>query len=230
MNAKEINMSRLVGIYLDVKDAVIEHGFAWEIDWQADKRFESINESDFLREAAWTVLSAGFRESVIRRLFGPFSRAFLNWSSARHINTKREYCRQKALRLFGHKGKIRAILDIAFIVSSLGFDTVKQRIRLKKEIYLQSLPYIGPVTSLHLAKNLGLPTVKPDRHLLRISSAAGYDSPLEMCREISKHTGESIQVIDITLWRYATLVSNYTAVFAPLSNYCRPGENYNGHQ
>ena len=58
----------LLDVYLDAKEAVVAQGFAWEIDWQAERRLDRIGESEFLRESAWTVLSAGFREVIVRRL------------------------------------------------------------------------------------------------------------------------------------------------------------------
>jgi len=39
--------------------------------------------------------------------------------------------------------------------------------------FLQQLPFIGPVTAFHLAKNLGIEAVKPDRHLCRLSKLLG---------------------------------------------------------
>jgi len=35
--------------------------------------------------------------------------------------------------------------------------------------FLMSLPYVGAVTWRHLAKNLGLPVAKADRHLVRLA-------------------------------------------------------------
>lgn len=218
----EDRASRLVDVYLTAKDAVIAHGFAWEIDWQADRRFERIQESEFLRESAWTVLSAGFRESVIRKLFGRLSEAFLEWRSARLIYERRRDCRVAALQVFGNERKIAAILDIAGIVAECGFGAIRRRINENGVSFLQTLPYIGPVTAFHLAKNLGFPVVKPDRHMQRIARAAGFRSPLELCEVIANRVGDPIQVIDIVLWRYATLFSNYVAAFTPLSSPCCP--------
>lgn len=57
--------SRSLGIsYLTIKRFVIDAGYASEVDWQADVEFDQTSESDFLREAAWVVLSSGFRECV----------------------------------------------------------------------------------------------------------------------------------------------------------------------
>jgi hypothetical protein len=206
----------LLDVYLNAKEAVVARGFAWEIDWQADRRLERIDEPEFLRESAWTVLSAGFREAVVRRLFVPMCDAFLGMRSAALIQANRARCRRAALRVFNHRGKVNAILDIACIVDEMGFECIRQRIRQEKVQFLQTLPYIGSITAFHLAKNLGLPVAKPDRHLQRIADAAGFSSPQELCQLISDRLGEPVQVVDVVLWRYATLFSDYVRVFAAL--------------
>lgn len=203
----------LLDAYLTAKEAVVARGFAWEIDWQTERRLDQIDESEFLRQSAWTVLSAGFRETVVRRLFLPVCDAFLGMRSAAVIQANRARCRQAALRVFNHRGKVNAILDIASIVDKMGFECVRRQIEQEEVRFLQTLPYIGSITAFHLAKNLGLPVVKPDRHLRRIAAAAGFSSPLELCQLISDHLGEPIHVVDVVLWRYATLFSDYVMVF-----------------
>lgn len=204
----------LLDAYLTAKEAVIARGFAWEIDWQAERCLDRVDESQFLRESAWTVLSAGFREAVVRRLFGPICDAFLGMQSAAAIQANRARCRRDALKVFNHRRKVNAILDIACMVDEMGFERVRRHIQQDGVRFLQTLPYIGSVTAFHLAKNLGLPVVKPDRHLQRIAAAAGFSSPQELCQLISDHFGEPVQVVDVVLWRYATLFSNYVIVFA----------------
>ncbi len=204
----------LLDVYLTAKEAVIARGFAWEIDWQAERRLDRIDECQFLRESAWTVLSAGFRETVLRRLFAPICDAFLGMRSAATIQANRARCRRAALRVFNNRRKVNAILDIAAIVDEMGFDRVRHQIEQDEVRFLQTLPYIGSITAFHLAKNLGLSVVKPDRHLQRIAAAAGFSSPLELCQLISDHLGEPVQVVDVVLWRYATLFSDYVVVFA----------------
>lgn len=204
----------LLDVYLTAKDEVVARGFAWEIDWQAERRLDRIGESEFLRESAWTVLSAGFREAIVRRLFYPVCEAFLGMRSAAEIQANRARCRRDALKVFSNRRKVNAILDIASIVDEMGFERVRRQIEQEEVRFLQTLPYIGSITAFHLAKNLGLPVVKPDRHLQRIAAAAGFTSPLELCQLISDHLGEPVQVVDVVLWRYATLCSDYVMVFA----------------
>lgn len=202
-------LRRVVGFYLLAKAVVIDQGFAEEIAWQNELRLWNLHEGPFLREAAWVVLSAGMRETVIRERFPKLSRAFHHWRGARAIILTARASRRNALRVFNHPKKIDSIIEIACAIETLGFDALKLRICLEGISYLRSLPFIGPVTSYHLAKNIGLDVVKPDRHLQRISNLAGYTSPTIFCQEISACVGDRLSVVDLVLWRYATLNPGY---------------------
>jgi thermostable 8-oxoguanine DNA glycosylase len=68
---------------------------------------------------------------------------------------------------------------------------------------------MGPTTACHLAKNLGVVLVKPDRHLTRIAVKTGYKSAERMCRTIAEVVGDSLSVIDIVIWRYATIAGSF---------------------
>ena len=78
--------------------------------------------------------------------------------------------------------------------------------------WLTTLPWIGPVTKYHLARNLDIDTVKPDRHLVRLTERFGYENPLKMCEIIQKETNERLGVIDIVLWRYCNLTRSKVTI------------------
>jgi hypothetical protein len=210
--------SQLAALYLTAKQAVIGAGFHQEIDWQSSLQFESVHETDFLRESAWVVLSAGFRESVLRRKFPAIEDAFLKWQSAKAITESRACCRRSAISIFAHRRKIDAIISIAEEVYKSGFTHVKERIGREGVSFLQTFPYIGPVTACHLAKNLGLNMAKPDRHLVRAAQSAGICSPQKMCEIIHHVVGDSVAVIDIVIWRYATINPQYSKEFGTVSS------------
>ena len=203
------DVRHLASLYLDAKRAVVQRGFGWEIDWQASLEFDRLTESTFLQEAAWVVLTAGMRESVVRRRFNDVSEAFFQWSSAKDIVDSRRQCRHRALAVFNHRAKIEAILGIAHRTACLSFEWIKSRILEQGVSYLRRLPFIGPVTSFHLAKNIGLQTAKPDRHLVRIAALFGFPSAQTMCETIAQEVCDSVSVIDVVLWRYATLHIDY---------------------
>ena len=205
---------KIGNIYIKIKEAVLGEGFAAEIDWQDNIRFSHITECDFLREAAWVVLSSGMREKVIRQKFPAISTAFFSWENANKISMHSEQCSVRALAIFRNRKKIDAIITIAKEISTGGYETFKMHIRDKGVDFIQTLPFMGPATSYHLAKNIGLDVVKPDRHLLRVAASAGYENPRLLCEDICESIGDRISVIDLVIWRFATLKPNYLEYFA----------------
>lgn len=210
---RQIGTSQLLEAYLTAHELVVASGFAAEIDWQDGQCLDAVSESDFLREAAWVILSAGMRETVVRGRFGRVTTAFYDWQSADVIARRRDQCIRRASVAFNHVGKLSAIGDVAIRLAEVGFEVFRDRLRSDGLNELQRLPFIGPVTRYHLAKNLGLDVVKPDRHLVRMAHAAGFDEPEAMCRIVAEVTGDRLATIDIVLWRFATLERGYLKWF-----------------
>lgn len=204
----------LIGCYLDAKSTVIEFGYADEIDWQDTSSLEGTTETDFLREAAWVVLSSGMRESVIRKKFKAITGAFLDWRNSALIVKNQHQCIENALKFFGHQKKINAIMEICQRIDFEGYDNFKIGITKSGVSSLQTLPYIGQITCFHLAKNIGIDVVKPDRHLVRMSESLGFTSPEQLCSQISEFVGDSLRVVDIVLWRFATIQPKYLEHFS----------------
>ncbi len=203
----------LVEIYLTAKEAVIASGYGHEIDWQDTRKLMSLTESEFLQESAWVILCAGMKEIVIRRIFQNISSVFMHWIDAISIIESAELCKAKALVIFNHPRKISAILSICKKVSELGFERIRNLIYTQGVDFLKTFDFIGPITCYHLAKNIGLDVVKPDRHLMRIANVTKFSNPYELCCLISEMTGDRIAVVDLVLWRYATINTGYVSFF-----------------
>jgi hypothetical protein len=218
----DLKTEELVQAYLYARNAVVAAGFLDEIQYHESLCFDWVKESDFLREAAWVILCSGTSEAVIRRKFPHITHAFLDWRSAQSIVENRNRSRAAALVLYAHAGKIDAILEIASAIARDGFPFIRASIKRSGVDYLRHFSYLGPATSFHLAKNIGLNVVKPDRHLVRISSVFGYDSPREMCQKISAAIGDRVPVVDTVFWRYATIERMYTSRFRELLNQGAP--------
>ena len=211
---KRLSDECVVEQYRVIKMVLIKLGYSKEIEWQDSLDFDIVSETIFLRESAWVVLSSGMRETVVRRLFPAFSTCFFDWRSATRIAENSSTCARKALSVFGHTGKVNAIIRIAERLEFEGFESLKNKIVDNSIQTLQSLPFVGPVTSFHLAKNLGLEVAKPDRHLVRIAAATGFSSTQSLCEKIAEKTGDKISVVDLVLWRFATINPEYTDFFA----------------
>jgi hypothetical protein len=177
-------------------------GYATEVLWQASRCPENVSESFFLREAAWVIYCSGFRESTVRKYFNAISLCFCDWESAVEITVNSELCIMSAASVFNNVLKHRAVAEIASIIAGCQFSNFKVQLLRNPLVVLQALPYIGKVTSVHLAKNIGFDFAKPDRHLLRIGSVFGYSCVQKMCDDVSRHSGDSVKVVDIVFWRY----------------------------
>ncbi|MCA9607401.1 MAG: hypothetical protein KC619_17465 [Myxococcales bacterium] len=200
----------LAAAYLTAKRTVLDAGFEAEVAWQEYACHAPLSEARFLSEAAWVVLNAGMREAVVRQLFPQIAAAFDGFVNATAAAAAaRNGGREIALGVFGHPGKIDAIVSIVDHVAEHGLDEVLGRLATDGVEALQCFPYLGPATSLHLAKNLGYDVAKPDRHLTRIAQACGYSDPQVLCRDVFEFLGEPVPVVDLVFWRFATLSHNY---------------------
>ena len=196
----------LSGAYHMVKQMVIDAGFREEIEWQETISSSELLEPDLLRQGAWVILCSGFSEARIRDVFDQISLCFCDWESARAIRSKQEICVRSALEVFPNRAKIFAIAGMAERICECSFELLRAQIRLNPLKTLQQFKYIGPVTSYHLAKNLGFEFAKPDRHLVRMASNGGFENVSDMCDAIANSTEDKKSVIDIVLWRYAVLM------------------------
>lgn len=201
------NLEKLAHAYFFAKQIVLKNGYEEEIDWQDNVSFSSITSKVFLKESAWVILAAGLNDNVVSKKFNELSDVFFSWDPTQIVNNME--CEKKALLLFNNKLKIRAIISVANIIVDVGINEIKNNIVTKGVDYLEEFPFIGPVTKYHLAKNIGLLYSKPDRHLVRISDLLGYNSPRILCEAISKLTSEKISVVDLVIWRYATIQKGY---------------------
>lgn len=99
--------------------------------------------------------------------------------------------------VFGHKGKTKA-MDHIWEHRKVLFAAFQ--IAENKLAYCHTLPFIGSITKHHLAKNLGLDTIKPDVHLMRLAQAEKV-SPMALCARLAYQTGYRQSTIDSILWR-----------------------------
>ena len=208
-----LQVRNLTEHYLTARETLFSLGFADEVEWQESLDLTRLSEREFLKQAAWVILCSGFREAVVRELFPRISCAFFDWAAAENIVRRRRTCERNALRVFDYPKKIKAIASLSERVADEGFTTIRAKIASYGVDFLQTFQFIGPVTSYHLAKNIGLDLVKPDRHLTRLAQAAGFDSPQDLCRAIADLTGDKLAVIDIVFWRYATIRPDFLHLF-----------------
>jgi len=193
-------------------------GLKAEIEWQRSTDFRSFTETQLLSEIAWVILCSGFRESIVRRVFDHISLCFCDWESAASILRHRVVCVEAARHSLKNEAKLNAIVACAEMIVEEGFDQLKAATMRDPINSLKRFPFIGPITSLHLAKNLGLDVAKPDRHLVRLAERCGYKSATDLCEELARKNNEEVKVIDLILWRY--LADNPTRATSTLQLSC----------
>jgi endonuclease III len=88
------------------------------------------------------------------------------------------------------------------VIAERGFQILKQEVDKAPLAVLAELPFIGRITAAHLAKNLGYPVAKNDRHLSRLASVLGFVEAQHLCESISALSGDSISIVDTVLWRF----------------------------
>lgn len=178
-------MAKSIGqLFITAYNTVCENGYSWEID--RVRHIKPLSEQEpiiFFIEYVWVVLNAGMKEQVARKIFNLF---------LEDLN----------LNKIGHLSK-RSAIQTALTSYEKWFSELQKAEN--KLSYLESLPWIGPITKYHLGRNIGIDTVKPDRHLVRLAEKYGYASPLELCQDIKKEFSEPLGVIDVILWRYCNL-------------------------
>jgi hypothetical protein len=195
-------MQALLDHYKVARNWISRSPYSEEVRWQESLCFANLDESHFLREYAWVVLNSGFKEAVIRKRFNFISLCFCDWESAKSIAKHERVCVETALTVFRNRKKLEAITFTSKLIARDGFEGFSVSLRHDPALALKQLPYIGEVTSLHLAKNLGADVVKPDRHLVRLATRFGYSDPAAMCKDISANVGDRISVTDLVLWRF----------------------------
>lgn len=173
-----------LSVYRDLRAEISARGYAHEIEW-AENLVPVSDALAFWREYAWVVLNSGMKNQVAAGI----------WQRVRPVVEQGG----SASLVFGHKGKAGAI-DAVY--ASRAEKLAEYLAAPDKLAYLRSLPWIGPITCWHLAKNFGHDVAKPDRHLVRIAGAEGVDG---LCSRLAGATGDRVATVDLVIWRAANL-------------------------
>ena len=171
-----------------------------EYDLVDTRRFEDEDTEDFLFQYTYVVFHSGMKYSIAMKMFEQFEK-------------------NPNATVVSHPGKRKAI-QAALQDYGLWFAKLKEA--QDKIAFLATLPYLGPITKFHLARNLGIDCCKPDRHLVRLALAQGYicqeakctsrdllsckcqhTCVTTMCQELAEKYSMRVGTIDFVLWAYA---------------------------
>ena len=139
----------------------------------------------FATEAIYVIAASGMRVTLAKEIHRRCMRALRKGKLATSV--------------FGHPGKAAA-MDRIWDERKILFKLWRHiRDDDEKVIFCGELPFVGEITKYHLAKNLGVNTVKPDVHMDRLAGAEGV-SPWELCHRLAQQTGYREATIDTILW------------------------------
>ena len=154
-----------------------------DIEWSEGLKSPA-NADEFALEIIFVICNSGMKNTVAR---GIYDRCVSALIAGRPITKN----------VFGHKGKVDAIKTIW-----------NRRERLFREFldaddklaFAKALPWIGPITCYHVAKNFGADVAKPDVHLQRLADQHGC-TVQELCADLAKQLGLRVCTVDTVLWR-----------------------------
>lgn len=195
--------------YFNAKLHVYESGYYFESYTQEIADLKDVKKSTFYKEYAWVVLSSGMNEKVVRILFEKITPLFNNWKNPALIIQNQRKIYNRALAILNYPSKVSALIEMAYFLCKKSIAEIVNRMQNDGVTFLRQFKFLGPATSFHLAKNLGVDLAKPDRHLTRIAHLFGYTCTNLFCQTIAAFTHEKKSVIDVVLWRYATLNKSY---------------------
>jgi hypothetical protein len=157
-------------------------GYGTTIEWSENVQPTSTSE-EFAAAAIFVICSSGMNNRVAGPIAVRCLTALAIGASARTV--------------FGHPGKSAAIDTIWQQREKLFSRYLAENDKVEG---LGKLPWIGPVTKHHLAKNLGADTAKPDVHLERLARR-DKTTTQTLCRRLARQTGYRAATIDTILWR-----------------------------
>lgn len=165
-----------------LEGALHEAGYREDSTW-AEQLCPPGSAEQFAEAAVYVIVNSGMKYAVARAIY---VRCLEKLQSGKKVG-----------RSFGHAGKAKAI------------DTIWRRRQELFEVFQQaedkiefcaSLPWVGPVTKFHLAKDLGLDVAKPDVHLARLARR-DRTTVERLCRRLARATGYRAATVDTILWR-----------------------------
>ena len=138
---------------------------------------------DFALELAFVICNSGMKNTVARGIYERVAKQLISGGPITAV--------------FRHPGKAIAIRGIWMRREYLfrQFQAAPDKLA-----WLRTLPWIGPVTCYHAAKNFGVDCCKPDVHLVRLAETF-KTTPDQLCRSLAQQTGYRVATIDTVLWR-----------------------------
>lgn len=156
-------------LFARIDRALRKAGYAAAIEWSENVRLPA-SAADLAAEAIYVICNSGMSNRAAVPIFERCMAALRAGKSAGTV--------------FRHREKVAAIDEIWQRRRSL-FRKLRNADDLIE--FSARLPWLGPVTKFHLAKNLGADVAKPDVHLNRLADREGVTAQ-QLCERLGKET------------------------------------------
>ena len=187
-------------LYLELREWLLANDpdAARMVEWSAHRRSPPDSPEKMAAEIIWIVLCAGRSAQAARTIEQKV------WTAIREG--------RPVVEAFGFRGKAAAI-ERAWAERANDFEALQAVLVLNDPARLVewcgALPWIGDDTKFQLAKNFGQDVCKSDIWLCRLSglpdkprrpAAVRFEACMNLCRHLSKASGDSIATVDGVLW------------------------------
>lgn len=172
-------------------------------------RQEDVTLDHFFQEYVWCVYASGFSTRILTEKFPALLKCYQDLMFV-SLESQLEERWERVKGIIGHQGKHDAIH--IFLQGLLAYaveygDSYWEKF--KEDHFtiesLQNLPFIGEVNCYHLARNIGIDCVKPDRHLVRLAKHFQFGTPEMLCEFLAGLYDERVGVVDLILFYGASL-------------------------
>ncbi|TNJ28916.1 hypothetical protein GMRT_15335 [Giardia muris] len=166
-----------------------------DVAWLMARQVLVSDFAEFMREYIYVVVASGFRGAVAATLTDRLH-ACLDFEAG--------VIKESMESIFKNKAKTLAITKTFYSLKD-NYEDASKEWRVPAD--LQALPFIGPTTCWHLARNIGLQSsVKPDLHMKRLFNRLFKRSDASFIQEriveLAKALGQPPGVVDFKLWVY----------------------------
>lgn len=200
--------------YRALYEHALDHLRATEADPEAllaqwrSERPEDRTDRDLLAEYGWVVVSCGMTAHVTSKLWPRLGAAFREWDPAR-VAASPVDVRIEALGVLKHPRKIDAILDMAESLAREPGQMARLAARPVSEVlaWLQTLPWVGPTSRYHLARNLGWQVVVQTGPVPRLAAFLEMTAD-ELVAATAAEVGEPLRLVDLVLWNWGHQVGD----------------------
>jgi len=189
-------------VYFEKALAFTREFYKNEMDQIASVKHDEVSPSFFFREVQWVTHATGFSAKAVGKFFPRLTEAYGPYEELASMSSDEAVARVKTV--CNNPQKIKAVHKTAILIKKGfekdGWEKFKKD-NLSTPKMLQELPYIGPITCYHLARNIGLlDCVKPDLHLIRLAEHWGFPDCVSMCKTMGEGSGLPLGLVDLAVW------------------------------